>query len=110
MQLQRCGTWYFTLLVPEAYSILVVVLAIFTSANEVIFSSLFVCLSVCLLATLRKNFGMDLHKIFRAGCQWPIEQMIKFWWQSGSLSGYMDCFPDSSLLGDTEWLMDILSY
>jgi len=30
------------------------------------------------------------------------EQMVKFWWQSGSTSGYRDCFPDSSLLGDTE--------
>ena len=27
--------------------------------------------------------------------------MIKFWWRSGSPSGYWDCFPDS-LLGDTE--------
>ena len=26
---------------------------------------LFVCLSVCLLATLRKNFRTDLHEIFR---------------------------------------------
>jgi len=36
-----------------------------TSAKEVMFSSLFVCLSVCLLATLRKNFQADLHEIFR---------------------------------------------
>jgi len=28
--------------------------------------------------------------------------VIKFWWRSGSPSGYRDCFPDSSLLGDTE--------
>jgi len=28
--------------------------------------------------------------------------MIKFWWPPGSSSGYRDCFPDSSLLGDTE--------
>ena len=27
--------------------------------------------------------------------------MIQFLWPSGSLSGYRDCFPDSSLLGDT---------
>jgi len=58
--------------------ILVVVLAIFTPANEVIFSSLFVCLSVCLLDTLRKNFGMDLHNIFKAGCQWPIDTWLNF--------------------------------
>jgi len=66
-----------------------------TSAKEVMFSSLFVYLSVCLLATLRKNFR-------REGCQWANEQIIKFWWRSGSPSGYGDWFPDSSLLGDTE--------
>ena len=41
---------------------------------------LFVCLSLCLLATLHKNFQMDLHEIFRDGWQWASEQMIKFWW------------------------------
>jgi len=45
---------------------------------------LFVCLSVCLLATLHKNFQSDLHEIFREGWQWANEQMIKFWWRSGS--------------------------
>jgi len=45
---------------------------------------LFVCLSLCLLATLHKNFQMDLHEIFRDGWQWASEQMIKFWWWSGS--------------------------
>jgi len=40
-----------------------------TSAKEVMFSSLFVCLSVCLLATLRKNFWTGLHEIFREGWQ-----------------------------------------
>jgi len=60
------------------------------------------CLFDCLLATLRKNFGMDLHEIFREGWQWASEQMTKFWWRSGSPSGYSDCFPVSSLLGDTE--------
>ena len=28
--------------------------------------------------------------------------MVKFWWRSGSPSGYKGCFPDSSLLADTE--------
>jgi len=41
-------------------------------------------LSVCLLATLRKNFRMDLHEIFREGWQWANEQMVKCWWRSGS--------------------------
>ena len=46
-----------------------------TSAKEVMFS----LLSVCLLATLRKNFQMDLHEIVWEGWQWASEQMIKFW-------------------------------
>jgi len=45
---------------------------------------------------------MDLHEIFREGWQWANEQMIKVWWQSGSPSGCRDCFPDLTLLGDTE--------
>jgi len=44
----------------------------------------FVGLFVCLLATLRRNFRMDLHEKFREGWQWASEQMIKFWWHSGS--------------------------
>jgi len=36
------------------------------------------CLSVCLLATLRKSFCTDLHEIFTDGWQWANEQMIKF--------------------------------
>jgi len=39
---------------------------------------------------------------FREDWQLANEQMIKFWWRSGSLSGHRDCFPDSSLLGDME--------
>ena len=42
------------------------------------------CLSVCLLATLRKNFRTDLHEIFREGCQWTSDQTIKFWLRSES--------------------------
>ena len=30
------------------------------------------CLSVCLLATVRKNVQTDLHEIFREGLQWAI--------------------------------------
>ena len=43
-------------------------------------SSLF----VCLLATLHKNVQTDLHEIFWEGWLWANEQMIKFWWRSGS--------------------------
>jgi len=59
-----------------------------------------VCLSVCNF--VQKNGRTDLHQIFTEGCRWANEQMRKFWWRSGSPSGYRDCFPDSSLLGDTE--------
>jgi len=45
---------------------------------------LFVCLFVGLLATLSKNFQTDLHELFREGWTWANEQMIKFWWRSGS--------------------------
>jgi len=51
-----------------------------------------VCLSVCLFATLRKNFLTDLHEIFREGWQWASERTFKFWWRSGSLCGYRDFF------------------
>jgi len=40
--------------------------------------------SVCLLATLRKNFPTDLHEICREGRKRANEQTIKFWWRSGS--------------------------
>ena len=45
-----------------------------------------VCLSVCLSVSnfAQKNFGTDLHEIFREGWQWASEQMVKFWWRSGS--------------------------
>jgi len=39
---------------------------------------LFVCLSVCLLATLHRNFQTDLHKIFTERWQWASELIIKF--------------------------------
>jgi len=45
-----------------------------TSAKEVVFSSLF----VCLLATLHKNFQTDLREIFTEGWHWASEQMVKF--------------------------------
>ena len=54
------------------------VVVFITSAKKVMFSSLVVCLSACLLATLCKNLQTDLHEIFREGWQWTSEQMIKF--------------------------------
>jgi len=53
---------------------------VLTYTKEVMFSSLF----VCLLATLNKNFRMDLHKIFKEGWQLANKQMVKFWWRSES--------------------------
>jgi len=45
------------------------------------FSSLFVCLFV---SSFAQNFGTDLHDIFTEGWEWANEQIIKFWWRSGS--------------------------
>jgi len=44
------------------------------SLRQILLSSL----SVCLLATLRKNVSTDLHEIFSEGWQWASQQMIKF--------------------------------
>ena len=64
---------------------------------------LFVCLPVaCLLATLRKKLRNGFAWNFQGRLAMGQWQIIKFWWRSGSLSGYRDCFPDSPLLGDTE--------
>ena len=38
----------------------------------------FVCLSVCLLATLRKNGWTDFHEIFSVGWTWYKEQLGTF--------------------------------
>jgi len=87
-------------LTPSEYARLLKAETVITSAKEdcVLFSSLF----VCLFPTLRNNFRTDLQEIFREGWQWANEQMIKFRWLFGSPSGYKNCFPDSSLSGDTE--------
>jgi len=42
---------------------------------------------------------MDLHEIFREGWQWANEQIVKFWWQSGSrvsIIGRGMCCPRAS--------------
>jgi len=76
----------------------------FSSLSVCLFVCLFVCWFVCLLATLSKSFRTDLYEIFREGLQWASEQMITFWWRSGSPSGYRDCLPYSILIGDRESL------
>jgi len=56
-------------------------LVIITSAKEDMCfrRCLFVCLSVSLLATLRKNFQTDVHESFGEGWPRANEQTAKFW-------------------------------
>jgi len=67
------------------------------------FSSLSVCLFVYLSVS---NFAQKLPNWFAWNFQGSLAMghytKVKFLWRSGSPSGYTDCFPDSSLLGDTE--------
>jgi len=56
--------------------------------DGVLFSSdFFVCLFVSLSATLRENGWTDLHEIFRKGVEWPWDDLIKFWVNSGKRVG-----------------------
>ena len=52
-----------------------------------LFVCLFVCLFVSLSATLRENAWADLHDIFREGVEWPWDDLIKFWVNSGKRVG-----------------------
>jgi len=74
-----------------------------TQQYNFVASAIVLCLSVCLFVS---NFAQKLlnglHEIFREGWQFANEQMIRFWWRSGSPSGYRDSFTDLSLLRDTE--------
>jgi len=74
---------------------------VFASAKEVMLSLFFVC--ICLpVSNFAQKLSIWFAWIFREGWQWANEQTIKFWWRSGSPSGYRDCFSDSSLMGDKE--------
>ena len=66
---------------------------------------LFVRLSVCLLATLRKNFQTDLNEIFSEGWQWASKQITKFWWWSGCTVPLFPEFVTTGRYG--KWLTDI---
>jgi len=48
---------------------------------------LFVCLSVCLSVGLLANLWTDFDEIFCRGRAWPKDQVIQFWWRSGSRFG-----------------------
>jgi len=50
--------------------------------------AMLVCLSVCLLARLLKNTCMDLDEILRVDRRRDMDELINFWAQSGSQSGY----------------------
>ena len=49
--------------------------------------SFFVCFFVSLSATLRENGWTDLHEIFREGVEWPWDDLITFWVNSGKRVG-----------------------
>jgi len=68
------------------------------------------CLSVYLLATLRKNFQTDLHEIFREGWQWANERMIKFQWRSGHRLDTGIVLRIRHYWEYGKWLTDIHSY
>ena len=90
----------------------VCVKVLITCAMEDMQSSLFVCLSVSLSATLRKSFRTDLHKILSEGLHWPVNKrqncggdlepirqmagLISRYWSEG-LGGGMHCPSASSV-------------
>ena len=49
--------------------------------------SFFLSLFVSLSATLRENGWTDLHEIFSEGVEWPSDDLIKFWVNSGKRVG-----------------------
>jgi len=49
--------------------------------------SLLVCFFVSLSATWRENGWTDLHEIFREGVEWPWDDLIQFWVNSGKRVG-----------------------
>ena len=58
-----------------------------SSAEEggYVFSS--VCLSVCLSVRLLANLWTDFDEIFCRGSTWLKDQVVQFWWRSGSRFG-----------------------
>ena len=60
---------------------------IITSAEEGGYVFGAVCLSVCLSVGLLANLWMDFDEIFWRGRAWLKNQVIQFWWRSGSRFG-----------------------
>ena len=68
-----------------------------------------VCLFVCLLAILCKNYQIDLHENFTTDVSVHKEELIEFWKSSASGSGHRNFLKDSSTYRDrhfsTIWLI-----
>jgi len=62
---------------------------------------LLVCVFVCLLATLRKNYWTDLHENFITDVHVHKEELVKFCKSSAFGSGSRNFLTDSSTLRDT---------
>ena len=52
-----------------------------------LFVYLFIYLFIYLSATLRENCWTDLHEIFREGVEWPWDDLVQFWVNSGKRVG-----------------------
>jgi len=68
---------------PGRYRERGIVFARFLSLFVCIFVSLYLCIFVSLSARLRENGWTDLHEIFREGVEWPWDDVIQFWVNSG---------------------------
>ena len=66
-----------------------------------------VCLPVCLLATLRKNYWTDLQENFTTDVSVHKEELIKFWESSASVSGSRNFKKYSSTLWDGAYLRNL---
>ena len=73
---------------------------------------LFVCLSVCLSAGLLANLWTDFDEIFWRGRAWLKDQVIQFWWRSGSR--FRSGSPKSEIrilqIGGGLWSLSISSF
>jgi len=66
---------------------IIIIIIIITSAEEGGYVFGAVCLSVCLSVGLLANLRTDYDEIFWRGRAWLKDQVIQFWWRSGSRFG-----------------------
>jgi len=78
-------TRFLCILSPSFFAHCIVCLYCFRAIS--FFLSFFLCLFVSLSATLRENGWTDLHEIFREGVEWPWNDLIQFWANSGKWVG-----------------------